>query len=227
MSIEEKDRANNKLLKVLVLIIIILVLIMVIGGLIIFDNHEKRNAADVASETVEEVGKIIEEDIIGSEGEVSTITESEIRDVFEISELQTADYIYNAIVHVPGDDESGYNYHVAYEGTVTAGIDFEDIKIEVDDQTKTITILIPQVTIIDAVVDAGSLKYIFTKEKYDNESVYKEAYSLCQKDLDDKAENDTELTDLAKENVKQVVEALVQPWVNQIDKEYSINVETE
>ncbi|MCR5546769.1 MAG: DUF4230 domain-containing protein [Lachnospiraceae bacterium] len=114
-------------------------------------------------------------------GEVKTITESQIKEVFEISELQTADYVYNSITTV-NDDKENVKYYVAYEGKVTAGIDFSAISPELNEEDKIITIVVPEVTIQDAVVTPGSLEYIFPNKKYDDENIYKEAYDRCQED---------------------------------------------
>lgn len=171
------------------------------------------------------VDDFVENDIIGTEGEVTTITESSLEEVFEISELQTADYIYNAITEVYDEDGKNREYYVAYEATVTAGIDFSKVIIKIDNERKTIAITIPEVTIQDTIVNPGTLEYIFEKDKYDNENVYKEAYAICQADIDKKASSESELLRLAKENAKQVIEALITPWVQQIDSEYTVTIE--
>jgi hypothetical protein len=166
---------------------------------------------------------MLADNIIGKEGEVTTITESNIEDVLEISELQTADYIYNAVAKVYDDDN--IIYYIAYEGTVTAGIDFDDIEIELNNETKEITLSVPQSTIQDCIVDIGSLEYIFVDEKYNNENELKNAYAYCEEDLKTRVENERELLENATENARQVVEALVSPWVNQIDADYKITVQ--
>ncbi|MDO5339725.1 MAG: DUF4230 domain-containing protein [Eubacteriales bacterium] len=166
----------------------------------------------------------VKDNIIGSEGKVTTITESTIKDVFEINELQTVDYIYNAVAHVYDSDGKTLKYYVAYNGKITAGINFNDIKIDISDNPKEIIITVPDVTIQDTVVDAGTLEYIYTKNKYKNENNFQEAYSECQSELDEKASTEPKLLNMAKENAKQVIEALVEPWVEQIDSEYTVTI---
>lgn len=94
--------------------------------------------------------------VIGTEDEVNTITESTIKDVFVISELQ------------------------------------------------------------NAVVNAGTLEYIYKKDKYNNENVFKEAYAKCQEDLDKRAGSEDKLLTMAKENADQVIEALAQSALRRI-----------
>lgn len=217
---EKPKRKKNKITKNIAIIIIIIVLICV--GYYLLVNLNLGLNLDNVSKDIE---TFVEDDIIGTEGEVTTITESSLEDVFEISELQTADYIYNAITKVYDDDGTTLKYYVAYEGTVTAGIDFSNVLIEVNEETKKISITIPDVSIQDTVVNAGTLEYIFEKNKYDNENVYKEAYSICQADLDKKAASEVELLNMARDNAKKVIEALVTPWVEQIDSEYTIEIQ--
>lgn len=213
------EKPNKKHPK-LILIFVVLIAIVCVGCYLSHFNLGLHlgNISDHAED-------FVENDIIGTEGEVTTITESSLKKVFEISELQTADYIYNAIAEVYDEDGKTLKYYVAYEGTVTAGIDFSSVGIQIDGESKEITISVPSATIQDTVVNAGTLEYIFEKNKYDNENVYKEAYETCQTDLEKKASSETQLLEMAKDNAKQVIEALVTPWVEQIDSEYTVTIE--
>jgi DNA polymerase elongation subunit (family B) len=74
-------------------------------------------------------------------------------------------------------------------------------------------------------VDIGSLEYIFADEKYNNENELQYAYAYCEDDLKTRIENEEEFLENATENAKQVVEALVLPWVNQVDADYKITVQ--
>jgi hypothetical protein len=214
--LKKKKPKSSKFLVAVVAIIIGLAVLVLLGKAYLETRF--------GSGLVEGIGDFVDDTIVGSEGKVTTITESTIEDVFEISELQTADYIYNAITEVYDKDGKTLKYYVAYEGTVTAGIDFERVKTEVDNEAKTIRITVPDVSIQDTLVNPGTMEYIFTKEKYDDESVFQEAYSICQEDLKTRAYGEDELLQMAKENAKQVIEALVSPWVGQIDSEYTITV---
>jgi hypothetical protein len=153
---------------------------------------------------------------------ITTITESTIEEVFEISELQTAEYVYNAIVTADSDDGKKVKYYVSYEGTVTAGIDFNNIKIDIDNEKKEITLTVPEVSILGTRVN--NLDFIFTNKKYNEQDTYNEAYTLCKADLDERIESDEKFMSMAKENTSQVVEAMVSPWVSLIDAEYKVTV---
>lgn len=219
VEINGQEYVKKKSIKPLIIGLIFIVIVVGVGYLFIRSKQSLKNKEDV-NEKVEE---FVEEKVIGKEGEVTTISEAQIKEVFEISELQIADYIYNAVTEVR-DNDGKLKYHVAYEGTVKAGIDFNAIKISVDDENKKITITVPDVTIQDAIVDEGTLEYIFAKKKYDNEEVFKEAFDICQEDLNNRSANETKLLDLAQENARQVIEAMVAPWVEQINAEYTVEI---
>ena len=68
------------------------------------------------------------------------------------------------------------------------------------------------------------VEYIFENKKYETETVSQEAYELCKTDLARRAAKENDLMTLAKENAVTAVEALVDPWVQQIDGEYKVNI---
>lgn len=55
--------------------------------------------------------------------------------------------------------------------------------------------------------------------------MHQEAYELCKKDLEERVEKEEELLEIAKENTMAVVEALVKPWVEQINNEYRVEIQ--
>lgn len=163
--------------------------------------------------------------IEGEEGKVTTISKATLDKVFEISELSTADYIYNAIAKAYGEDGKSIKYYVAYEGKVKAGIDFSKLVIDVREEKKEITITIPDIEFQEKTVDPGTLKYIFKDEKSETENVHQEAFELCEKDLEQRIGKETNLLELAEKNAIAIVKALVLPWVEQIDSEYNVIVQ--
>lgn len=114
---------------------------------------------------------------------------------------------------------------MAYDGTVTAGIDFSKIDINIDEETETITLILPESEILNTTVDFGSMDYIFKNGKDESETVSQETYELCRADLAERATKEENLLTLARENAVTAVEALVDPWVQQLDEEYKVNVQ--
>ena len=158
------------------------------------------------------------------EPQVTTITKSSLEKVLEISDLETLDYTYSSIVDVMDEDGETAKYHVAYEGVVTAGINFEKIGISVEDETKTVVITVPEAEIQNVYVDMGTMEYIFEKNRYETETVSQEAYHFCCEDLEKKAKEDTSLLTIARDNAVEAVNALISSWVEQMDEEYHVEV---
>lgn len=158
------------------------------------------------------------------EPQVTTITKASLEKVLEISDLETLDYTYNSIVDVMDVDGETAKYHVAYEGVVTAGIDFEKIGVSVEDDTKTVVVTIPEAEVQNVYVDMGTMEYIFEKDRYETETVSQEAYHRCCEDLEKKAKEETSLLTIARDNAVEAVNGLIAPWVEQMDEEYQVEV---
>lgn len=224
MGSRDEQKINEKKMKILKqgIIILILCMIIIILLMVIF-----RAWREDKSEFLEDANEAIGNAIIGEEGKTATFSEASIRKVFEISELSTADYTYNAVARAYAEDGISVKYYVAYEGKVKAGIDFSKIEIDVNDEDRVVTITIPDIEFQEKTVDPGTLEFIFKDKKSETEQVHQEAFLLCQKDLDEKTNNEKELLSLARTNAKSVVEALVTPWIKQAEEEYTVNIQVE
>ena len=219
-SLNERNEKRNKRsklgIRVVGLIVLCVFVVVMVSKFIDFNW---------TSSLFNSTGDMVSDVIVGHEGAVTTISETSLEEVFEISELSTADYAYNAVVHAYENDGITPKFYVAYEGMVTAGIDFSKIIIDVDENNKSITLKIPDCEILNTTVDFGSMKYIFENDKYNTETVSQEAYELCKTDLAERAKMEEDLLSLAKENATATVEALVNPWVKQIDGNYTVNIQ--
>lgn len=147
------------------------------------------------------------------------ITVSTLEKIVEVSDLSTFKVVYNGVACA--EDK----YYVSYEATVDAGIDFEKIEINVDNEMKKVTINLPEAEILDTYVDIASLDYIFIDKKANTDTVSEEAFKLCKYDVKHESENQDAIIDLANQNAQNVVIALVKPFVDQVDPDYEIVVE--
>ena len=216
---EDKDSDGlHKLLmlnlqfKIAVTIAVVLVIAFIVMKVCNF--HPVKNFFGGAKDKAQEI-------VIGEEGKVSTISEISLAKVLSVSELSTISFTYESVATKYG---TGLEYFVAYDGSVKAGIDFSDIDITIDDDNKVITIKLPEIKIYEPVVDYGSMQFIFKDSKSETQTVATEAYELCKEDIAVKVDSDEDIKRLAYENTKNVVGALVEPWVSQIDSEYKINI---
>lgn len=149
--------------------------------------------------------------VFSGSGDVTTSVETALKEMVVSSELRTAKYTYNSIAEIKDGDTT--KYHVAYKGTVSAGFDFENIKVERVESV--IRIVIPELKILSVDVDTD-MEYIFIKEKYDTENTYSEAYDACYKDLEEKAKVNQTLIATAKESAEDTIIALIKPFESQL-----------
>lgn len=156
-----------------------------------------------------------------NEEKVHTISKASLEKMLEISDLSTLEFTYNAIANV-NDEDGKPKYHVAYKGKVTAGIDFTQIGVAVNE--KVITITIPEAYVQNVDVEMETMNFIFEKKKYETETVSQEAYAACKEDLEKRVKEEQSLLSMAKENATEAVKALIEPWVQQVDKEYTVEI---
>ena len=155
--------------------------------------------------------------------EPEVITVSSLEKIINVSELSTFTAVYNGIAEVANEKEPDeIDYCVSYEARVDAGIDFEKIAISVDSETKVITIVIPEVYITEINVDIASLDFIFYNDKANTSTVTQEAFKACEADVQKESEQQNAIFDLAKQNAVNVLTALINPIIEQLDSEYSL-----
>lgn len=144
---------------------------------------------------------------------IMVFSEAALEKVVEINDMSTIEYSYNAIV-TAYTEEGREKYHVAYEGLVKAGIDFDKITFDVKEEEKVLRITLPEVEIQRIDVDMGTLDYIFVKSVYETATVSEEAYKLSLADLEQRVNEEQLLFDTARENAITSLKGLLQPWVD-------------
>ena len=162
----------------------------------------------------------------GKEKEKEIISSATLKEIIEISELSTFEAVYNGVAQVMNEKNTEeIDYYVSYEATVKAGIDFEQIQIDVDNEEKEIVVTLPEIQLNDIDVDIASLDYIFVNEKANNETVTQTAYEACKTDVNNECTQEDAIYELARQNAKNVIEALIKPFVNQMDEEYVLVIQ--
>lgn len=154
------------------------------------------------------------------------ITVSTLEKIINVSELSTFTAVYNGIAEVMNAEKpEKIDYYVSYKAQVDAGIDFEKIVISVDNEAKSITVDIPEVYITDINVNIGSLDFIFINDKANTSTVTQEAFKACEADVRTESEQQEAIYDLAKQNAVNVLTALIDPIVEQLDAEYTLTID--
>ncbi len=157
--------------------------------------------------------------------EPEIITKTNLEKVLDVSDLSTFEAIYNGIAAVASEEKpENIDYYVYYEAKVKAGIDFKLINVEVNEKEKLITVSLPEVKITDVDVDIASLDYIFINNKSNTQTVSAQAYKECIKDVTNESNSTTEIYDSAKLNARNMVEALIKPFIEQLDSSYKLEI---
>ncbi len=157
--------------------------------------------------------------VFSGSGDVTISVETSLKEMITSSQLRTAEYTYNSIAEVKDGDNT--KYYVSYNGTVSAGFDFE--KVEIVRDGKVIQIIVPDVQILEVIVDP-ELDYIFIKDKYDTEQTYAEATEACKDDLWVKAQTNETLLKTARESAEDTLEALIKPFESQLSEGESFEI---
>ena len=153
----------------------------------------------------------------------TTITTSTLQKVLNISDFSTLEFRYGSVVQSQ-DDKGKAKYYVTYNGTVKIGIDFAEIakNITIDPSAKTVTVKIPEPKVLSTNVNVDTLDYIFMKDKYNKTGLTDEALKLCKQDLKNELDNTPEVFHIARENAETAVKQLLDPWLKNVDPEYTI-----
>lgn len=162
----------------------------------------------------------------GKKDKIEVITKTKLEKIVNKSELSTFESVYNGISEVLNENnEEKIDFYVAYEARVKAGINVEEIIIDIDRDEKIISIDIPEIKITEVNVDITSLDYIFMNNKANTETVSEKAYKACIADVKTESEKQTAIIELAEDNAKNILKALIEPFVQQTDGAYTVRFE--
>lgn len=146
--------------------------------------------------------------------------------IVKTSDLSTAVFQYGGIVEIPNPKKpKNIDYYVSYNASVYAGIDFSEIKFTKNDDTKTIAAHIPDVEILDTVVDPDSLDFIFMRKAANDASVISTALTACETDIRRECTDENALLEVARLNTENAVRALAEPIIEQTCKGYTLVIE--
>lgn len=151
------------------------------------------------------------------------ITKTTLEKIINISDLSTFEAVYNGIAKVMNEKEQEQvDYYVSYNAKIKAGINFENIDISIDNQLKTVTVTLPEIKITDIEVDITSLDYIFENDKANTPTVSEQAYKKCIEDVQNESVNASAIYKISEQNAHNIVEALICPFIEQLDSEYML-----
>ena len=145
-----------------------------------------------------------------NKNKATVITESQLKEAVEINDLSTAEFVYNGIAEVYKEKKKDkIDYRVKYNSTVKVGVDLSKISFDIDNENKTVKPILPRIEIQEISVKPDGMSFIPDDAKGDINKVR----SVCEDDATKEAKNSKELFEIAKENLKNTVEALLKPLI--------------
>ncbi|MCR5371184.1 MAG: DUF4230 domain-containing protein [Clostridium sp.] len=230
------EEKRKKKLSVL-LIVLPAVLILVLGGVLAKRVYSVATAGSEIIKSASGDGSItVQQKTSANAGLVETKRELNVETIEDglrdMAFLITQEYYFTELlsdkkVNTFFGFEMGIteeSYTVSYEGSVTAGIDLARAEVRCDEDTKTVTVILPPVEVKDPMVDPGSVQVYNEKHSIFNtfsETERAEALARLKEDVREKAEKKDirkKAGDSAERTVKNVVRSIAGP-------EYSISIE--
>lgn len=154
---------------------------------------------------------------------------SSLTKIIEKSDLETINITYNVIAKQCKEDGcdttsnkiGNFKYVVSCKGTITAGIDFSNVKIDVDEENKKIIIEVPE-AVIKGEPNIGSIKFLNGNNVSADE--LPNARKLCQEVTKAKSQEDDQLIPKAKDQAIIVLEEFYSQWIKAYDSSYTVEV---
>ena len=157
------------------------------------------------------------------------VTESSLEKAVDINELSTLDYTYSGIaekinsfaigdIHTPVGDLTSpewVDFRVKYSANIRVEFDMSDIDFEIDNESRVITVLLPEIVLGTPHIDEKSFGFLPEGKSADLADVIR----LCRNDAKAEISQDTQIEERAYENLESTVTALTLPLIGD---EYSL-----
>lgn len=146
--------------------------------------------------------------LINKIGGDNVITVSQLEKAINISQLSTAEFVYNGVAEkYEEQDKEKVECYISYDANVKVGIKMDDVRFDINEEEKTVMPILPQIEVNIATIDEKSLSYI----PKDPDIALKEVITLCKDDAMNEANNSEKLYQTAEENLRAIIEAWLSP----------------
>ena len=195
------------------------------------NNHVKKNNIIMISMSIIIVLLLLIAFIIpNKEGKIKIKIKSTLEKVVEKSDLETVTITYNVIAKQckkenncdkSSNNINDFKYVVSCKGTITAGIDFQQVEINIDEKKKKVVVIMPEATITGE-PNIGSINFLNGQEVSAEE--LPNARKLCQETTKEKSKKDGKLIPAAKEQSRVVLEEYYKQWIKAYGSSYVVEV---
>ena len=138
-----------------------------------------------------------------------TITASSLlTETLGIAELSTAEFKYRGIAEIYEDDaRTQIKCRVCYNAVVKAGIDTNKIQLDVDQDSKIISVILPEIDINVTIVDEQSMALLPSGSDVGIDILLR----CSREDAENEAKQSEELLSTARENLQATIEGILYP----------------
>lgn len=145
--------------------------------------------------------------------ETQYLADTTLKNAVDIGNLEVVDYTYKGIAEKTSQFlwAENVDYRVKYEAHVRASYDMSAIEFRVNNEDKSVTVLLPDVEISDPVLDETKFSYLPENATAD----VRDVIALCKEDVANEF-SDAGLRDEALESVRETVEALTKPLLDDV-----------
>lgn len=149
-----------------------------------------------------------------SEKQKTVSSSVSLEQIIKESKISTFTAVYNGIAEIPDEkNPDQISYYVRYEARVNAGFDLDQLTLETVD--KTVRVKIPPITLDKPNVDITSFDRMNVTKKDHLSELNGNEYRLCEEDAKNEAEKKEVIKDLARENAKNVIRSLLEPFLDE------------
>lgn len=196
---DENKKGSKKLIKLLIAIICILAIAVVV--ILALSNKEE---------------------------DISVNLKSTLEKIVEKNQLETVTFTYNVIgkqcleqgCDKTSNNVEDYKYVVSCKGTVTAGINFDNVKLNLNEEAKMLNVEIPEATITETNILATNF---LNGDKLPASEIVS-ARELCKNTIQEKVNQDEELIEASKEQVRIILSTYYEKWVKALGNDYKVEV---
>lgn len=158
-------------------------------------------------------------------GEPEIITVSRLEKIIDTSVLSSFQAVYNGCVEIMNEKKpEQIDFYVSYEAKISAGFNLKAVKFDLDNKAKLIKVKMPKIDFTDVNVDIASLDYIKINNKADESKISAKAYKVCIEDATNESRKEDVILDLAKQNAENMMKALINPFISQLDSNYKLEI---
>lgn len=168
--------------------------------------------------------------IFNKKGDIKINVKNTLSKIVEKSDLETVNITYNVIAKKCKDEKdcdlnsnniNDFRYVVSCKGTITAGINFNEVMIDIDKKNKKLIVIMPEATLTSE-PSIGSINYLNGTNLSSDE--HPNALKLCQETIKNKSNADDKLIPAAKEQARTLLEGFYKQWIKAYDSSYGVEV---